>query len=171
MKKYLPGNPNFIFFNDFWVFELTFKVPDSFFPMKKYCQIYGLFILALVFQSCGETEIPDPTPVGSPGLDFSINISQSPYTALQKAGGSAIATQQKVIIARLDVNNWAAVSAYCPNDASTALTFNANDNTFRCSKDNTVFDYQGKVKSGTSANLTRYNTTFNINTSILRIFE
>ncbi|MCD8539992.1 MAG: hypothetical protein LRY55_09650 [Leadbetterella sp.] len=139
--------------------------------MKKYGKLCGIVALTFLFQACGETGIPDPNPGGSPGLDFSININQSPFTPLQNVGGSAIATQQKVIIARLDATNWAALSSYCPNDPTVSLTYNAADFTFRCSKDNSVFDHQGKVKSGSSSNLTRYNTTFTNNTGVLRIFE
>lgn len=139
--------------------------------MKKYGKFYGMIAFAFLFQACGETGIPDPDPKPSPGLDFTININQSPYTALQQPGGSALVTQQKVIVARLDATNWAALSGYCPNDPTVALTYNPTDFSFRCSKDNSVFDYQGKVKSGSSPNLTRYNTTFTNNTGILRIFE
>lgn len=172
MKKYFQGNPNFIFFSDFWVSEFKrSKYQITSFPMKKYGKFYGIMALAFLFQACGETGIPDPDPKPSPGVDFSININQNPYTSLQQSGGFAIATQQKVIIARLDANNWAALSSYCPNDPAVSLTYNASDFTFRCSKDNSVFDHLGKVKSGSSPDLTRYNTTFTNNTGVLRIFE
>lgn len=127
--------------------------------------------MALLFQACGETAIPDPDPKGSPGLDFVININQSPYTALQNVGGSATNTQNKVIIARLASASWAALSSTCPNDATSPITYNSGNQTFTCAKDNSVFDATGKVVSGSSKALTKYETTFSVNSGELRIYE
>lgn len=172
MKKYFPGNPNFIFFNDFWVSEFKrVKYQITSFPMKKYGKLYGIMALAVLFQACGETGIPDPDPKPSPGVDFTININQSPYTALQNTGGSATNTQNKVIIARLSTSTWAALSSTCPNDGVSPITFNSGNQTFRCAADNTVFDVTGKVTSGSSKNLTKYETTFSVNSGELRIYE
>ena len=138
--------------------------------MKKF--FTGVLILFTIgLNSCGTGEIPDPNPGGFTGLDFTINISQSPYTTLQVAGGSAIVTDKKVIVARLDNANWAAVQSYCPNDNTTNLTYSASDKTFRCSKDGSVFNFDGSVKSGNSEKLKRFNYTFNVNNNNLRIFE
>ncbi len=139
--------------------------------MKKYGKFYGIMALAFLFQACGEMEIPDPDPKPSPGVDFTININQSPYTPLQNVGGSATNTQHKVIIARLSSASWAALSASCPNDAASPITYNSGNQTFRCAKDNTVFDINGKVTSGTSNNLNQYKTTFLVNSGELRIYE
>lgn len=139
--------------------------------MKKYSRFYGIVAFAFLFQACGETELPDPNPGGSPGLDFSININQSPYTSLKNVGGSATNTQNKVIIARLSTSTWAALSSTCPNDGVSPITFNSGNQTFNCAKDNTVFDVNGKVTSGNSKALTKYETTFSVNSGELRIYE
>ncbi len=139
--------------------------------MKKYSTFCGILLMSFLFQACGETGIPDPDPKPSPGIDFVININQSPYTALKNVGGSATNTQNKVIIARLSTSTWAALSSTCPNDGASPITFNSGNQTFLCAKDNTVFDVNGKVTSGNSKALTKYETTFSVNSGELRIYE
>lgn len=139
--------------------------------MKKHTRFYSIIVLAFLLQACGETGIPDPDPKPSPGLDFVININQSPYTPLKNVGGSATNTQNKVIIARLTSSTWAALASTCPNDGVSPISFNSGNQTFICSKDNTVFDATGKVVSGSSNALKKYETTFSVNSGELRIYE
>ena len=148
-----------------------FHLDETLTYMRKYSTLTSLLALALLFQACGETAIPDPDPKGSPGLDFTININQSPFTALQNVGGSATHVQNKVIIARLTSANWTALSSTCPNDPTSSITYNSGNQTFVCAKDNTVFDTNGKVVSGNSNALTKYQTTFSVNSGELRIYE
>lgn len=137
--------------------------------MKKIIQGLTVIVIALQLQACGETEIPDPNPGGDTG--FIININQNPYTALQQVGGSAIVTDKKVIAVRLSSSTWAALSSYCPSDASVNLSYNSSSQTFSCSKDNSTYNIEGKATSGSSTNLKKYNTTFSNNNGDLRIFE
>lgn len=134
--------------------------------MKKIIKGLSLLTFVVLLQSCGETSLPDPNPGGYDGLDFTVNINDNPYRPLQNVGGYAIATSQKVIIARLATSTWTALSSTCPNDASATMQFNSKNNTFSCGS--ATFDANGK---GSSGNLKKYNTTFSNNSGILRIFE
>lgn len=143
--------------------------------MKKYGKFYGMIAFAFLFQACGETGIPDPDPKPSPGLDFIININESPYTALKNVAGSAIDTKNKVIIARLSSSTWAAVSSTCPNNSGTSVRFDGGPYYFICTDPITSvitsFDLQGKALDQNSKNLTSYKTTFSVNSGELRIYE
>ncbi len=134
--------------------------------LKKYT-----FFLVLGLQACGEMEIPDPVAPGSNGgLDVTINVNNQPYTALKNVGGSAIVTQQKVIVATIAAGSFIALSATCPSDEATFLTYVPGNREFRCSKDNAVYDESGKAKSG-SGTLKKYFTTYSNNTGDIRIYE
>ena len=125
--------------------------------------------MALQLQACGEMAIPDPNPGTSSGVDFTININDSPYTALKNLGGSVIVTDKKVIVAKTadgNIPSYVALQSYCPSDVAVNLTYNSSNKTFICSKDNSSYDLNGK---GASASLKKYYYTTNGNS--LRIFE
>lgn len=147
--------------------------------MKRYLKGLGIIITAIQLQACGEMEIPDPNPGGNTGVDFTININNSPFTSLKNVGNAIIVTGRdkdqnekgKIIIVKPAENTiplYVALQGTCPNDASINLTYNSSNGTFVCSKDNSTYDINGR---GSSANLKKYITTFLSNTGEIRIFE
>jgi hypothetical protein len=137
--------------------------------MKK--ALFSLLVSALALQGCGETALPDPNPQGSNGLDIEIDLKLSANSALRTVGRSLLVNTHKVLVARYSANDFSAVQSYCPSDQSTNLTYNHADLTYRCSKDNSVYDINGRAKSGSSTNLKLYYDNYRANEDIIRIFE
>jgi cytochrome b6-f complex iron-sulfur subunit len=141
--------------------------------MKQVGLGFGAIMLMNCLQSCGETEIPDPNPVGgnSDKLDISINITDSAYSKLQSRGGYVVIKDKKVIIARTNDDSWLAVSSACTHQG-TELIFRPTVPDFFCNNHESEFAITGAVKKGpaTSA-LKKFNVTFSANTNVLRIFE
>lgn len=129
-------------------------------------------LLALFLQSCEEGTLPDPTPPDKEVLNLSLDLDQNEYANLRQVGGSYLLTKEKIIVTRTDGNNFKAVSGYCPSDGTTPITYDKNNKTFNCSKDNITYELDGKAKSG-GTNLTPYRTWFVVNNSngIVRIAE
>lgn len=138
--------------------------------MKQVGMGFGAILLMNCLQSCGETEIPDPTGPGTTGkLDFSIDISMATFNALQTKGGFLVT--QNVIIARTLDDKWLAVSAKCTHEG-TIIGYRKSSNDFLCPLHGAEFKFDGALQKGpaTSA-LKKYTTTFTANSNILRVFE
>lgn len=129
------------------------------------------------FQSCSKQDTPTPTPAPITGggntvsktIDYTINISLSPYTSLLNAGGFYLDATNKIIIARTVNNDIIAVSSQCTHQGVT-VAFQANSNGFYCSAHGSAFSSSGAVTSGpASTSLTQYKTTLTGNS--LRVYE
>jgi cytochrome b6-f complex iron-sulfur subunit len=126
-------------------------------------------------QSCSKSDSPaPPQPSGSnnntvKNIDFTINITISPYTNLNTAGGFYIDRTNSIIIARTLTNEFLAVSSICTHQQVT-LDFEASNNRFYCSGHGSTFSTTGAVINGpAAAPLKQYKTALSGN--LLRVFS
>jgi cytochrome b6-f complex iron-sulfur subunit len=139
--------------------------------MKQVGLGFGAIMLMNCLQSCGETEIPDPNPINTDKLDFSIDITASGNTALQNKGGFLVIKDKKVIIARTLADTWIAVSSACTHEGTT-VGYRAASNDFLCPNHQSTFSATGAVtKSPATSALKKYNVTFTANSNTVRVFE
>lgn len=100
-------------------------------------------------------------------VDFTLDLTSNDYKALQTVGGSTI--KDKVIIARVDTNTFAAVALACTHN-STSVAYQSANKRFHCPNHGSNFGTDGKVLNGpASSALTKYNTTLSGN--LLRVFS
>ena len=125
-------------------------------------------------QSCSKSESTPSQPTGPNNnstnkIDFTINITNNPYTSLNTAGGFYVERTNNIIIARTLTNDFVAVSSLCTHQQVT-IDFQANNNRFFCSGHNSAFSTTGVVLGGPApAPLKAYKTA--LTGSSLRIFE
>jgi cytochrome b6-f complex iron-sulfur subunit len=127
-------------------------------------------------QSCSKSDSPASSqPNGSNNnpptnkIDFTINITNNPYTSLNTAGGFYVDRTTNIIIARTLTNDFIAVSSLCTHQQVT-IDFQANNNRFFCSGHNSAFSTTGTVLGGPApAPLKAYKTALTGNS--LRVFE
>ena len=102
-------------------------------------------------------------------IDFTINITTSPYTSLNTAGGFYVDKTNNIIIARTLTNEYIAVSSLCTHQQVT-VDFQPNNNRFYCSAHGSAFFTTGAVLAGpANVALKQYKTA--LSASSLRIFE
>ena len=90
-------------------------------------------------QSCSKSDSAAPTtpptnnnnPPTTNKIDFTINITNNPYTSLNTAGGFYVERTNNIIIARTLTNDFIAVSSLCTHQQVT-LEFQASNNRFIC---------------------------------------
>ena len=127
-------------------------------------------------QGCSKSDSPATTQPPSNNnnpptskIDFTINITNNPYTRLNAAGGFYVDTTTNIIIARTLTNEYIAVSSICTHQQVT-VDFQASNNRFFCSAHGSVFGTTGAVLNGPAASaLKQYKTALSGNS--LRIFE
>ena len=127
-------------------------------------------------QSCSKSDSPAPSqPTGTTNpppvkaIDFTINITNNPYTSLNTAGGFYVDKTNNIIIARTLTDEFLAVSSLCTHQ-QVLLDFQASNNRFYCSGHGSLFSTTGAVINGpAAAPLKQYKTTRTGNS--LRIYE
>ena len=127
-------------------------------------------------QGCSKSDSPATTQPPSNNnnpptskIDFTINITNNPYTSLNAAGGFYVDRTTNIIIARTLTNEYIAVSSICTHQQVT-VDFQASNNRFFCSAHGSVFGTTGAVLNGPAASaLKQYKTALSGNS--LRIFE
>jgi cytochrome b6-f complex iron-sulfur subunit len=127
-------------------------------------------------QGCSKSDSPAPKPpTGTTNpppvkaIDFTINITNNPYTSLNTAGGFYVDKTNNIIIARTLTDEFLAVSSLCTHQ-QVLLDFQASNNRFYCSGHGSLFSTTGAVINGpAAAPLKQYKTTRTGNS--LRIFE
>jgi len=101
-------------------------------------------------QSCSKSDSPastqPPSNNNNPNnkIDFTINITNNPYTSLNTAGGFYVDRTNNIIIARTLANEFIAVSSLCTHQQVT-IDFQANNNRFFCSGHNSAFSTTAAV--------------------------
>jgi cytochrome b6-f complex iron-sulfur subunit len=101
-------------------------------------------------QSCSKSDSPastqPPSNNNNPNnkIDFTINITNNPYTSLNTAGGFYVDRTNNIIIARTLANEFIAVSSLCTHQ-QVPIDFQANNNRFFCSGHNSAFSTTGAV--------------------------
>ena len=127
-------------------------------------------------QGCSKSDSPATTQPPSNNnnpptskIDFTINITNNPYTSLNAAGGFYVDRTTNIIIARTLTNDYIAVSSLCTHQQVT-IDFQASNNRFYCSAHGSVFGTTGAVLNGPAASaLKQYKTALSGNS--LRIYE
>jgi cytochrome b6-f complex iron-sulfur subunit len=101
-------------------------------------------------------------------VDFTIDISKSPYDALKNIGGFYVEPITNVIVVKTTASEIIAVSAICTHQQAS-ITYQANNNRFYCAAHGSVFSTTGAVTTGPStAALKKYQTT--LTGTVLRVF-
>ena len=102
-------------------------------------------------------------------IDFTIDISTSPYDVLKKEGGYFVYSVSKVIIARITATELIAVSSQCTHQGET-LEYKTTTSKFYCPLHGSNFSQNGSVANGpATAALKQFKTSLNGN--MLRIYE
>jgi cytochrome b6-f complex iron-sulfur subunit len=132
-------------------------------------------------QSCSKSDGPSTntntgggTGTGGGGgnntstVDFTIDISKSPFDALKTNGGFYVDPTTKIIIVKTTSGEIIAVSSVCTHQQAS-IVFEANNNRFYCAAHGSVFATTGAVTTGpaTSA-LKKYQTS--LTGTVLRVF-
>ena len=101
-------------------------------------------------------------------VDFTIDISKSPYDALKNIGGFYVEPITNVIVVKTTASEIIAVSAICTHQQAS-ITYQANNNRFYCAAHGSVFSTTGAVTTGpATAALKKYQTS--LTGTILRVF-
>ena len=132
---------------------------------------FGAIMLMNCLQSCSDnSEIPDPNPMPTTKLDFTIDLKTNDYSGLKTKGGFAVVKGQNVIVAHTNADTWIAVDSRCTHEL-TIINYRASSNDFLCPNHGSQFTATGAVSKGpaTSA-LSRYNTSFDATNNTLRVF-
>ena len=124
-------------------------------------------------QACSKSDSAPAQPAGSNNnttkpVDFTINITVSPYTSLNTAGGFYVDKTNNIIIARTLTNEYIAVSSLCTHQQVT-VDFQASNNRFYCSAHGSAFFTSGAVLNGpANVALKQYKTALSGNS--LRVY-
>ena len=144
---------------------------------KDFIEQVGMSGAALLVMGCfgsctksdgGGGSSPNPSNPTKP-VDFTINISNSPFNVLQNNGGFYVDTANNVIIAKTTSGMLIAVSSLCTHQSVT-LEFQGNNNRFYCPGHGSNFNAAGTVLNGpATAPLKAFKTA--LSGSLLRIYE
>ena len=100
-------------------------------------------------------------------VDFTLNITQSPYDDLQTVGKYVI--KDGVIVAHISPGNYVALSAACTHEG-TEVEYNSTKQLFVCPAHDSEFKTDGTVqKSPARKALTHYNVE--VNQNIIRVYS
>lgn len=100
-------------------------------------------------------------------VDFTLDLSQSAYSALNTNGGYLI--HNGVIVAKTTTGEYIAVSASCTHEGAN-VNFKSSNNQFICPRHGATFSSSGSAVSGpTSGNLQKMNTSLSGNN--LRVYS
>ena len=128
-------------------------------------------------QSCSKSDGPSTntnTGSGSGGnntstVDFTIDISKSPFDALKTNGGFYVDPTTKIIIVKTTAGEIIAVSSVCTHQQAS-IVFEANNNRFYCAAHGSVFATTGAVTTGPATTaLKKYQTS--LTGTVLRVFS
>ncbi len=120
-------------------------------------------LFARTMAGCSDNADQQPTP----GLDFTLNMSDQANQALATPGGYVF--NKGVLIAHATDGSFVAVSSKCTHEG-TLLVYKPVENQFYCPLDLSRFSITGAVVSGPATKpLTRYKVDALKGTSSLRI--
>lgn len=130
-----------------------------------------LFLAPAALTSCskstnGLTSGNDPGGTTGGAVDFSLDLSTSPYSTLNSNGGSVY--KNGLIIARTTNGEYVALSASCTHEGST-IGYDSSANRFHCPNHGSNFTVSGTVINGpATSSLRKYNTQ--LSGTILRVY-
>ena len=125
---------------------------------KDFLSALGLSAASLLVASClGSCSKDQPSPT----VDFTIDITEAQYAALNVAGGYVYANG--VIIAKTSSGAIIAVSQACSHEGA-AVQFQNDNNRFYCPRHGATFNTSGAATGGpTNSPLKQYTVTVNGN--------
>lgn len=146
---------------------------------KEFIEKVGMSGAALLVMGCfgacsKEAYSPNTNNPSTPSnpsnpVDFTINITNSPFNVLQNAGGFYVDTAKSIIIAKTSAGTFLAVASQCTHQSVT-LEFQNSNNRFYCPGHGSNFSTAGAVLNGPATTaLKAYKTALSGNS--LRIFE
>jgi cytochrome b6-f complex iron-sulfur subunit len=122
-------------------------------------------------QGCSKSEGTTSNNNGnnnSTPVDFTIDISKTPYDALKTNGGFYVEPITNVIVVKTSTSEIIAVSAICTHQQAS-IAYQANNNRFYCAAHGSVFTTTGAVTTGPATTaLKKYQTT--LTGTLLRVF-
>jgi cytochrome b6-f complex iron-sulfur subunit len=122
-------------------------------------------------QGCSKSEGTTSNNNGnnnSTSVDFTIDISKTPYDALKTNGGFYVEPITNVIVVKTSTSEIIAVSAICTHQQAS-IAYQANNNRFYCAAHGSVFTTTGAVTTGPATTaLKKYQTT--LTGTLLRVF-
>ncbi len=120
---------------------------------KDFLKALGLSAGAVVIGSC----LGGCAKSSAPAVDFTIDLTQPQYAALNNAGGYVYSNG--VIIAKTTTGQIIAVSQACTHEGQS-VTYQSNNNQFYCSRHGATFNSAGAVTRGpASTALKQYTVT------------
>ncbi|MEO6882470.1 MAG: Rieske 2Fe-2S domain-containing protein [Bacteroidia bacterium] len=130
-----------------------------------FLRVFGGATIAAFVVACKKNNSSAPTPSGTSNVNFTIDITQPAYSALQNNGGYVYANS--IIIAKSNSGAFLALYDVCTH-AGCTIQFNGNQ--FPCPCHGSLFDTNGNVVTGpASIPVKKYNTSLSGN--LLRIFS
>lgn len=133
---------------------------------KEFLSSLGLSATAFTLINCLGCSKTASGTTGSSTVDFTLNITTSPNTALQTNGGYVVTNG--VLVARTTSGNFIAVQQSCTHQNYT-LAYEVNNQLFYCANHGAQFSEAGAVLSGPASRaLKTYNTSLTGNS--LRIY-
>jgi cytochrome b6-f complex iron-sulfur subunit len=123
-------------------------------------------------QSCSKSDGASSNNNGnsnnSTAVDFTIDISKSPYDTLKASGGFYVEPTTNIIVVKTTTGEIIAVSAICTHQQAS-ITYQVNNNRFYCAAHGSVFSTTGAVTTGpATVALKKYQTSLNGN--LLRVY-
>jgi cytochrome b6-f complex iron-sulfur subunit len=131
-------------------------------------------------QSCSKSDAPSTntntgggTGTGGGGnntstVDFSIDISKSPFDTLKTIGGFYVDPTTKIIIVKTTSDEIIAVSSVCTHQQASVV-YESNNKRFYCAAHGSVFATTGAVTTGPATTaLKKYQTS--LTGTVLRVF-
>jgi len=156
-----PLGTKFAFAAHNCLFTLQFNEMDR----KEFLSLLGLSVGGAVVVSCLHSCAKDSsvTPGGSGGntggstkVDFTLDLADQGNAALNTNGGFLV--KNDVIVAKTTSGVFIAVAAACPHQGTT-ITYQGNNQQFRCPNHGSTFSETGSVTMGpASSALKQYKT-------------
>jgi cytochrome b6-f complex iron-sulfur subunit len=113
------------------------------FIQKSILFVGGAIGASWLLSACGKSN-SSPAASTAPNVNFTIDISKTPYTSLQTNGNYVYVNT--TIVARDSVGNFVALYDVCPH-AGCTIAFNST-NQFPCPCHGSIFDESGNVVQG-----------------------
>lgn len=115
----------------------------------------GIAGASAFLEACTKSNNPSTAPV----VNFTIDISSSQYSALQKNGSYVYYSPSNIIIARDHAGAFVALYDVCPH-AGCTIQFDEHASNFPCPCHGSQFDENGNVTQGpATTGVKKYNTT------------
>ena len=105
--------------------------------------------------------------IGPSGIDFTLDLTQTDYSALQNVGGYV--KVNNVVIAQVATDDYVAVTQICSHEGEKQVYYRANKNDFYCSAHGAEFDLNGKGLNNNGKRGIKVYTT-ELNGNELRVF-